>query len=246
MQNFNKAYYDIKQILGEEIEAIESVQLVEKYRRFFKPDKVRLILLAESHVYTHERDRQIPILSIPSLPGYPEQYARFVYCLGYGEKSLTDSDMHPNRDGTPQFWKILYSCCNNISSQADFNSILGKTSTKQRIKNKIQILNDLKNKGIWLVDASIVALYKDGRKIPFMFKALKKSWESYTRDVVISSEPEHVICIGKGVAEIVRQDLDKNFNSRYTVIPQPNAFLKSQEHLENYKTYSQICLAMKP
>lgn len=241
MQKLNETYLKIKRILGEDTESLDSVQLVENYRRFFKPEKVCVVLLAESHVFTHDEDRKVPILPIPDFPGYPAQYARFVYCLGYGEKTLTRSELHPKRDGTPQFWKIFFSCCNAISSPVDFHPILGKTPPKQRISNKIEILKRLKEKGVWLVDASIVALYKDSKKIPFMFRALEESWQSYTRDVIIAAKPKHVICIGKGVANVVKNDLEKHFTSRHTVIAQPNAFLSSEEHLENYKTYSQIC-----
>jgi hypothetical protein len=99
----------------------------------------------------------------------------------------------------------------------------------------------MRDQGIWLVDTSIVALYKDSKKIPFMFDALKESWKSYTRDVVVSSKPEHVICIGKGVASVVGEDLEKCFPSKYTVIAQPNAFLSAEEHFANYQTYSRIC-----
>src|SRR6266508_2896199 len=159
------------------IEPFASVQLVEVYRRYWKPDKVKIILLAESHVYTRDDDRRIIIPAIAQLPRYPSQYARFVYCLGYGERGLTKSDFHPKkRDGTPQFWKIFYSCNNHVSSLNDFSPILGRTSHEQRVLNKIQLLQDLKAKGIWLVDASIAALYKDGGKIPHMFSALEASW----------------------------------------------------------------------
>jgi hypothetical protein len=75
-----------------------------------------------------------------------------------------------------------------------------------------------------------------------MFEALSESWRSYTREVVMSAKPEHVICIGKGVASIVEADLRKNFTSAYTVLAQPNAFLPSDAHFANYKTYSRICL----
>jgi hypothetical protein len=242
MQKLNETYLKIQRILGENTEPLESVQLVETYRRFFKPDKVRVVLLAESHVFTNDADRKIPIIPIPGLGGYPEQYARFVYCLGYGEKSLTGSALHPRRDGTPQFWKIFFSCCNPITSPNDFHPVLGKTPTHQRIENKIKILNRLRDQGIWLVDTSIAALYKDSKKIPFMFDALEESWNSYTRDIVVSAKPEHVICIGKGVASVVGDDLKKHFLSRYTVIAQPNAFLSSEEHFANYQTYSRICL----
>ncbi|MFZ4858321.1 MAG: hypothetical protein ACOYL3_18175 [Desulfuromonadaceae bacterium] len=241
MQKLNETYMKIKQILGEQTEPLASVQLVETYRRFLKPNKVRVILLAESHVYTYDDDRKVSIPPISVLPGYPEQYARFVYCLGYGEKSLTRSTIHPKRDGTPQFWKIFFSCCNPVSSPEDFRPILGQTPAKQRLENKINILKRHQAQGVWLVDASIVALYKDSKKIPNMFNALEESWRSYTRGIVISTRPEHVICIGKGVANVVEADLKKHFLGRYTVISQPNAFLSAEEHMENYKTYSKIC-----
>ena len=242
MEKLREAYARIRIILRDNTEPLDSVELVEKYRQYFKPEKVRVLLLAESHVFTHDSERQIHIPAIPGLAGYPEQYARFVYCLAYGEKQLTNSTDHPKRDGTPQFWKIFFSCCNPISSTDDFYPILGKTPARQRVRNKIDILKRMKKQGIWLVDASIVALYKNGEKIPNMFDALEESWRTYTREVVLSAQPEHVICIGKGVANVVEPDLRKHFPSAYTVLAQPNAFLASEDHFENYKTYSRICL----
>lgn len=241
MHQLNEAYGRIERILGSHTEALESAQLVETYRRFWKPENVKVVLLAESHVYTSEDDRKITIPPISDLPGYPTQYAKFVYCLGYGERTLTNNAAHPRRDGTPQFWKIFFSCNNPISSGDDFKPILGQTPTQQRLQNKIALLRDLREKGIWLVDASIVALYKDGQKAPNMGAALQESWRFYTRDVVTSSNPEHVICVGKGVASIVEDDLNKHFAGRYTVIAQPNAFLSSEEHMANYRAYSSIC-----
>lgn len=242
MQKLNETYLKIKRLLGSHTEPLESVQLVETYRRYLKPEKVRVVLLAESHVFTSDTDRQINIRPIPDLPEYPTQYAKFLYCLGYGEKLVTDnSHLHPKRDGTPQFWKILYSCNNPVSSLDDFAPILGQTPPHQRIANKIKLLRDLKDRGIWLVDASIVALYKEGKKMPNMFTALEESWQSYTRDVVHRANPEHIICIGKGVANVVSKDLKNDFSRRFTVIEQPNAFLSSKKHMENYKKYSEIC-----
>lgn len=241
MQKLNETYLKLKQILGRDTESLESVQLVETYRRYLKPEKVRVVLLAESHVFTPDEDRQIVVPPLSELPGCPTQYARFVYCLGYGEKKLTNSPLHPKRDGTPQFWKIFFSCNNPVSSLQDFSPILGQTTPNQRLMNKIRLLKDLKEKGIWLVDASIVGLYKEGKKIPNMFLALEESWRSYTREVVISANPEHVICIGKGVANIVENDLKRYFHHKYTVIPQPNAHLTSEQHRANFEKYSKLC-----
>lgn len=241
MKLLNETYGAIRDILGDEIEPFESVELVETYRRYLKPNKVKIVLLAESHVFTEDLDRQITIPKIEELPGYPEQYAKFVYCLGYGERKFTKSALHPKRDGTPQFWKIFYSCNNHISPSQDFSPILGKTPPQQRLKNKINLLKELKSKGIWLVDTSIVALYKNGKKLPHMFQALEKSWQLYTLNIVRSASPEHIICIGKGVAGVVEDDLKKYFPNKYSVVAQPNAFLSSEEHMANYMHYSKIC-----
>ncbi len=241
MEALNNTYSKIADILGDDTEELESVQLVETYRRFLRPEKVRIVLLAESHVFTSAEDRKIAIPPIAELPGYPTQYARFVYCLGYGEKHLTKNPCHPKRDGTPQFWKILVSCRDSVSLATDFGPILGCTTYHQRLQNKIALLKELKERGIWLVDASIVALYKNGQKTQNMFRATQESWQSYTRGVVISAKPEHVICIGKGVAGVVGSDLDRHFQGRYTVIPQPNAHLSSSEHMSNFMTYGRIC-----
>lgn len=161
--------------------------------------------------------------------------------LRRGERGLTKSNIHPKRDGTPQFWKIFYSCNNQVAGLKDFSPVLGGTFHEQRVLNKIRLLQDLKAKGIRLVDTSIVALYKDAEKIPHMFSALEASWKSYTRAVVIAAKPAHIICVGKGVANIVENDIKKHFNKKYTVIPQPNAFLSSERHMDNFKTYTKIC-----
>ena len=61
--------------------------------------------------------------------------------------------------------------------------------------------------------------------------------------------PDHVICVGKGVAEIVKKELETLFPSRHTVFNQPNThrpvkmsldeFRKKQ--LENFQMYHAIC-----
>jgi hypothetical protein len=235
------AYSKIKSMLGNETEPLASVQLVESYRRYWKPENVKLILLAESHVFTSDGDRKITF-QIPNLPNYPNHYARFVYCLRYGEKKLTKDHIYPMRDvGTPQFWKLFYSCNNRISSINDFRPILARTSYKKRIHNKIRLLNDLKTKGVWLVDASIVGLLRDGKKLNEIYSTIETSWQFYTRDVIKVVKPEYVICVGRGVARIVENDLKRFMGMNYTVIPQPNAYLSSDELMELYRSVSEIC-----
>jgi len=52
-----------------------------------------------------------------------------------------------------------------------------------------------------------------------------------------------VICVGIGVADIVEKDLRALFPNRYTVIPQPNAYLSSKAHMANFQRYYEICNA---
>ena len=234
---------EINKILGNNAEPLETVRLVETYRRYWKPETVRVVLLAESHVFTSDGDRRIAIPPIDDLPGYPRQYARFVYCLGLGERDLTNDPHHPIRDGTPQFWKVLYACDNRIENLEDFRPVQRWTSFPQRLRNKIHLLKNLRAKGIWLVDASIVAVYGNGLNVSGRSRTevLRKSWESYTKQVVTSANPERVICVGKGVARVVENDLQALFPGRYEVIPQPNARLSSKKHMENFKRYYEIC-----
>jgi hypothetical protein len=112
-----------------------------------------------------------------------------------------------------------------VSCLDDFRPVLAQADPRQRLRNKINLLKDLRAKGIWLVDASIVALYREGTKHRNMLAALRESWQSYTRGVVTAAAPEHVICIGKGVASTVESDLHRYFPGRSTVIAQPNAHL---------------------
>ena len=237
-------YNQIRHILGDDTEPFESVSLVEEYRQYWKPDKVRVILLAESHVFTSDLDRTISLPQLANLPQYPTNYARFVYCIACGEKQLTGNQLHPKGDGTPPFWKIFHSCNHHVTHTNDFRPILKKfTPYEQRLKNKIDLLKSLKRKGIWLVDSSIVALYHNGKKPAnkIMSSVIEKSWECYTGGVIEKADPEHIICIGRGVANILEKNIRKLVGNRYTVIAQPNARLSSEEHMANYRLYSQIC-----
>jgi hypothetical protein len=243
MNRLRTCYDKLQKILGHATEPYESVALVEEYRQYWKPEETRVILLAESHVFTRDADRLITIPRLPRLPGYPTQYAKFVYCLGYGEKQLTENTLHPKRDGTPQFWKIFYSCNNCIRDSRDFTPILSRTNYEQRIRNKIELLVCLKQNGIWLVDSSIVALYDNGKKPGYktMESVIEQSWQGYVRGVIEEAAPEHIICVGKVVSNLLEGEIKKMVGSHYTTLYQPNAYLSSEHHMRSYKSYSRIC-----
>jgi hypothetical protein len=143
-----ETYYEINRNLGNNAEPLKSVRLVETYRRYLKPETVRVVLLAESHVFTSDEDRRIAIPPIDDLPGYPTQYARFVYCLGDDERDLTNDPHHPRHDGTLQLWKFLYACDNRIGNIEDFIPVQRGTPFPQRLQNKVHLLKNLRTKGI--------------------------------------------------------------------------------------------------
>lgn len=247
MPTLKESYNILSSILGKNIESYESVKLIEQYRQYFKPANVRVILLAESHVFTSDEDRKVKTIATTELSSYPSEFARFVYCLAYGENDLIESSNDLKNSGSPQFWKILLSCCQAINDRDDFYKVLKKeTSFDERIKNKLDIIKTLKDAGVWLVDASVVALYQGGGASPSRSKkekAIRESWNAYTKDVVLSAKPNHLICIGKGVAGVIKKDLNTYFPATHTILDQPNARLSFQAHLENFKAYSNICMS---
>ena len=206
-----QCYDQLQQQIGNNLEPFESVALVEKYRQYWKPDIVRIVLLAESHLLTSENDRRITIPALANLPGYPTEYAKFVYCLAYGERDLTKNPLHPAGDGTPQYWKVFYSCINHVTKLSDFRPVHGDTPYSARLNNKIAVLKAMKERGIWLVDSSIVALYNNGRIYNNSTdkRIIKTSWACYRRRAIEQAQPKHIICIGKGVADILEQDIRK-------------------------------------
>ncbi|MFA5181443.1 MAG: hypothetical protein WC405_09010 [Syntrophales bacterium] len=238
-----KHCYD--KILGKysslDIEAFSIVKTVHDYRQLWKPQKVDVILLAESHVYTEDKEHEILLKQDPLLPsGYPRNFVRFVYCLGYGENDLLTKEIAKN-PGTWQYWKLLYSCLNDVrNNNCDFLPILkgGTRNINQRIQNKIQLLNILKAKGIWLVDSSIVAINnikkKDREEI------IKLCWKYYISDLIIQINPKHVIIIGNTVEGAIRDKLEA-MPVECSCRPQPQSWEKSEVHMDSYKHYFDIC-----
>jgi hypothetical protein len=244
------AYYRLSQIPGVEIEPLEIITTVEQYRQFWRPEQVRVILLAESYVHTTVKDNncrlKLTIQQKPGLENYPSCFARFVYCLAYGEDDLL---MHPVADnpGTAQFWKIFYSCEYHVDGDDDFAPVK-KTVTPYtyRIRNKIRLLERLKADGVWLLDASIMALYGRKNKLPLRTKkqVITTCWDSYIKELIVEACPQHLICVGKGVARALQDRLDllsRSAGITTYVIPQPQARLRGDEHIHNYQRYYAIC-----
>ena len=122
----------------------------ELHRDYWKPKTVKLILLAESHLYTDADDLacRIDLSSIPNSPsGCPTEFIRLVYCLGYGDNSVFEGKRTPAiaNPGTDDYWEILGRCA---------ETWVGPNGP---LAWKVRTLQTLQERGIWLLDASIHA-----------------------------------------------------------------------------------------
>ena len=132
-----------------------------------------------------------------------------------------------------------------MESNRTFAPVLigGTPNLGERIGNKINLLKQLQAAGVWLIDASIIALYDAGSRpsARVVRTTILNSWLMYTGDVVKSACPEHLIVVGKGVGKVLSAELESHFQGKYTVIPQPNAHLSSEQHIENFQKCFRIC-----
>ncbi len=236
--NLESCYSELANLMGSQAEAFPIVQRVEQHRRYWRPGKTRLVLLAESHVHTDEPEYCHKVKPLDWMPkDLPLDFVRFVYCLGYGENELLDKPIKPN-GGTPHFWKIFYSCINEVMSHDDFAPILKRrTYLAERACTKMRLLDAMKARGIWLVDASIMAVYP--KPHVNLQEFLQTSWNGYVRSVVHDASPEGILCIGFGVARALRSQLDE-LGVLWGVVPQPNARLLSTEHLCIFDAYRRV------
>jgi hypothetical protein len=196
-------------------EEFQIIECIHNYRMTWKPENVKVILLAESHVFTkyceYKNTFSSPINS---------NYTRFIYCLGYGEKDFFIKNLIIPKAGTPQFWTLF-----NKTRHSQF-AVLKKDEKKfsNRISNKINLLQDMKNNGIWLLDASIVGIYENGKKPSNSIynRILRDSYAYYCEPIILKEKPDLIIIIGKGVNNSIGK-LVKKLNISIEVIDQPQA-----------------------
>lgn len=184
-------------------ESFQAVAKVEEHRWHWRPERPRLVLIAESHVYTSDADLAIKLnqekiaLGLPDgqhLP--PAEYVGLVYCLGYGEKNLLLDRLKNFRNrGTWQFWDLF----GRIAGTGKQPRSSAGTSLITRLEWKVGTLNRLKELGVWLLDASAHAIYIGDRlrRSPECCQALHRQWwEHYGRHVVAGCGDPLVWVIG--------------------------------------------------
>jgi len=241
--HIDKTYKLIQQSIPHsmQMDSLDVVKQVEEYRQFWRPMETNVVLLAESHVYTDEQDYKIECKSSilhRIIHSYPVNFVKFVYCLGYGENELLHRRLKSN-PGTWQFWKIFSYCVGEDEAKV---LKMGALVLEGRLRNKVNVLRRMKQRGIWLLDASVIGLYRSGiKEYPDECKKIiRVSWHNHIGDMIAEVRPKHIIVIGKNVENTLHFELQK-LRIPYTTIDAPQAHLDSQKQQENYEKYQRIC-----
>jgi hypothetical protein len=242
--SLERSYEKIKE-LHSHIDSYNVVKEVENCRNYWRPNRINVILLAESHVFTSDVDFKIELdySDFNKLASnYPRKFVRFVYCIGYSESGLFASrPLYPDfkNPGTWQYWKLFCACASD-SPKIRYDSVLkGSTKNlKDRVNNKIDLLERLREKGIWLVDSSIVGINKLPRKQREEIIAL--SWNNYVKHLIKESKPKYLICVGKTVWNLLERKI-KEMGIPSNYVNQPQAHLTSAEREKEHKKLQGIC-----
>lgn len=187
-------------------EVVETAIHVERHRWFWRPKRPKLLLVAESHVFTSVKDFAIRIdneklrhFSGSGAVPPPNEYVRLVYCLGYGEPEILENapDGHCN-SGTQNYWDIFGRITGRLPQPLPDNGY----GLDQRLRWKIETLRQLCRQGIWLLDASVHAIYLGhGKRLPLDIQRIlhQQWWEGYGRRVIEDCEGAKMWVIGKTV-----------------------------------------------
>jgi hypothetical protein len=234
MKNYKNAIEKIRNLPPclPKIEDDSIYTTIYNQRNYWKPEgRIKLLLLAESHMYTSKEDHNITVVNEDYVfPKGSNQYTKFIYCLGHGEPELLSSP--PEIIGrTPQFWKIFYGLFHDLSLEKNTQNIpILKTHTldlNTRLTEKVKLLQRMKDNGIWLLDASPVAIAGNTpcTRRCYYRAMLKISAKEYLKPLIDDMQPERVLIIGKEVEKAIQPIL--NLRDSFT-IPQPTAFLRAE------------------
>jgi hypothetical protein len=236
MNTLQQAHAKLAGILGpERTECFEAAMVVEQLRRLWRPDRVRVILLAESHVWTSREEASSRVLQ-PD--GIETGFARFIYCLGGGEREIVTPAVTRD-EGAFKYWRLMHDTVRGPSKS--YRPLLksGEPNSALRLENKLGLLNEVRKSGVWLVDASIAALVREGKRLadgPAYRAVLRECSDAHVGTIVCEASPAVVIIIGKSVekaiGEIVRRDLGDKVN--IAVIKQPEG-VRHRDELADYR-----------
>lgn len=187
-------------------ESAEYLERVSAWRDAWRPPEVRVLLVAESHVAEQPSDTNVRVrVFVPEAKPLPSGYCRLVYCLGYGESRICSPQPVSNR-GTPQYWSLLGQLAWGPECRLPSRA---SGTVAERLLWKLKTLEALRDRGVWLVDAAVIAFYAPGGGRPFTGRRYAEVLrESFKRFVwpSVAKEPIELICvIGHGVAGSLRE-----------------------------------------
>ena len=188
---------------GLEAEPAETALAVEEHRWAWRPDVPSVVLIAESHVFTNADDLTISVVAekLPQeLHHLPASFVRLVYCLGYGQASVLSHPPACGNPGTPQFWKIF-------ARMAGTEPYPTRVPAATRLAWKIRTLIALRDRGVWLLDASLHGIYAPRKCSKAIIPAKTRRelhkiwWEEYGSPTLEQIENPYVCVIGKMTAD---------------------------------------------
>jgi hypothetical protein len=203
---------DTARALGVPSESLEYLLRIRNWRAIWRPDRVRVLLVAESHVVEQPGDIHCYVRlpeSVKSPVLVPDGFCRLVYCLGYGESAICRPNQPSSNGGTWQFWDIFGSIatCYEPSLEPQMPR-RGNSDLHYRLWWKVTVLETLRRAGVWLEDASVIGLYSAGGDRlahgSAYTRIVRASFESFVWPEVAKDQPEQVWIIGRGVGGALR------------------------------------------
>ena len=70
---------------------------------------------------------------------------------------------------------------------------------------------------------------------------IERCWDLYVGHIVRRAKPNEIVVIGKGVGKTLEDRLNAVTGGGHIVLPQPQARLTAEEHLEIHRRYREIC-----
>jgi len=216
--DFGRAWWARRVFVG--VDSREYLNEVARWRDLWKPEPIRFLLVAESHVAEHPDDHKVLVETSGEDTSFlrsvlPKSYVRLVYCLGYGDDSICRPKPAINKP--TEFWKIF-------EALAEGDSLVESTPAAASLCEKhARVLEVLRRRGIWLVDASVIPLYYPGgwRTFPprMASQILRESFEHFVKPAFADHPIKAVWTIGESVALALKgiKGIDED-----RVCPQPN------------------------
>lgn len=175
---------------------------VEAWRGAWRPARVKVLLLAESHVAEAPGDSRVRVhapVSVPVERTLPTTYVRLVYCLGYGDDRLCSPRPRTRNTGTRDFWELFERIASTGPRYA------AEPLPALELARKVVVLKRLADRGIWLEDASLVGIYQPGggsltTDRQTLNAIERQGYEDYVWPGVADDAPEQVWVIGRTVA----------------------------------------------